>query len=475
MRRARHGSRLSNTAAALITLGIVFAAVYAAFIGVPFTGGYEVKAVFAHANEVQTRSPVRVAGVEVGKVTGVERGPGGTAIVTMELEDEALPLHTDATVKIRPRIFLEGNFFLDLTPGTPSAPELDEGQTIPLAQTSTPVQLDQILAGLQRGTRDNLRTLIHEYRTALDEGGADAFAGAAKPSRDAFAGGAQVAEASRGQEAGELAGFVDAGGRTAAALARNEERLATLVTGLNRTVRGLASRRGALAASVRELEGVLAEARPALAELNELTPPAREFVATVRPGIRELPETLDLANPVVDQVAGLLRPAELPALRGRLDPSLRSLSRLEPDLEELFSLVTPVTECLRRNALPTLKQSVEDPPHTTGEPVYRELLYSLVGLSSATQNFDANGPAVRYHAGLGEQTVTTGRLPGTNELIFGLTETPLLGSRPRFPGRLPPFRPDVQCITQELPNLEAETGPAPPQMPVEQARRLASR
>jgi virulence factor Mce-like protein len=475
MRRVHHGSRLSHTAAGLLTLGIVVAAWYAAFVGIPFVDGHEVKAVFAHANEVQSRSPVRIAGVNVGEVKKVERGPGGTALVTMELDDDALPLHTDATVKIRPRIFLEGNFFLELRPGTPAAPELGEGDTIPLAQTATPVQLDQILSGLQRGTRENLRTLIREYRTALDEGGADAIAGGAKPSREAFAGAAQVAEASRGSEEGDLAGFVDAGGRTMAALARNEGRLAELVTGLNRTARGLAGRRDALARSVRELDGLLEQARPALDELNALAPPAREFVAAVRPGIRELPETLDVANPLVDQAEGILRPNELPALRGQLDPSLRSLASLEPNLEEVLSLVTPVTECLRRNAVPTLKTPVEDPPHSSGEPVYRELLYGLVGLSSATQNFDANGPAVRYHAGAGNQTLTTGRVPGTNELIFGLTETPLLGSRPRFPGQLPPYRPDVQCITQDPPDLEAETGPAPPQMSVEEARRLASR
>ena len=472
MRRS-HRSGLSPTLVAVVTLAAVFAAVYAAFIGVPFTGGHEVKAVFAHANEVQSRSPVRIAGVNVGKVTNVERGPGGTAVVTMELDDQALPLHRDATVKIRPRIFLEGNFFLDLQPGTPSSPDLPDGGTIPLAQTSTPVQLDQILAGLQRGTRENLKVLLDQYRAALDRGGADAIAGGARPSRQAFAGSAQVAEASRGTEDGDLARFIDAGGRTAAAIARNEDRLAELVTGLNRSARGLASRRQALARSVHELDGLLQQARPALAQLDELVPPGREFIQAVRPGVRELPSTLALANPLIDQVAGLLRPGELPALRAQLDPSLRSLASLEPNLEELFRLVTPVTECLRRNALPTLKKSVDDPPLSTGEPIYRELLYSFVGLASANQNFDGNGTAVRYHAGLGGQTITTGRVPGTNELIFGLADQPLLGSRPAFPGELPPFRPDVPCVSQDLPDLAARTGPAPLQIPLSMAREAA--
>ena len=56
--------------------------------------------------------------MNVGKVTSIEREPGSdTAIVTMEIDDKGLPIHKDATAKIRPRIFLEGNFFVDLQPG----------------------------------------------------------------------------------------------------------------------------------------------------------------------------------------------------------------------------------------------------------------------------------------------------------------------------------------------------------------------
>ena len=61
----------------------------------------------------------------------------------MELKDTALPLHKNATAKIRPRIFLEGNFFVDLKPGTPGSPQLDSGDTIAITQTSTPVQLEK--------------------------------------------------------------------------------------------------------------------------------------------------------------------------------------------------------------------------------------------------------------------------------------------------------------------------------------------
>ena len=66
------------------------------------------------------------------------------------------PIHEDAFAEIRPRIFLEGNFFIELDPGSPSAPEMDSGDTIPVSHTSTAVQLDEILTALQSPVRADL-------------------------------------------------------------------------------------------------------------------------------------------------------------------------------------------------------------------------------------------------------------------------------------------------------------------------------
>ena len=96
---------------------------------------------------------------------------------------------------------------------------------------------------------------------------------------------------------------------------------------------------------------------------------------------------------------------------------------------------------------------IEDPPHSTGEPVYRDLLHGLPGQAGVAQNFDGNGPSVRYHAGFGDRTVASD-LPGAGEQIFGLTSEPIIGSRPKFTNQLPPFRPDVPCT---------DAGPAQPE------------
>ena len=119
----------------------------------PFTGrGYELHATFRNATTLKPNSPVRIAGVNVGSVISV-KPEGNMAEATFTVTDEGLPIHKDATVTLRPRLFLEGNFFLDVHPGSPSAPDLSSGATIPVTQTTTAVQIDQILTSLQSDTR----------------------------------------------------------------------------------------------------------------------------------------------------------------------------------------------------------------------------------------------------------------------------------------------------------------------------------
>jgi hypothetical protein len=217
--------------------------------------------------------------------------------------------------------------------------------------------------------------------------------------------------------------------------------------------------------SVAQLDRLAREAPATFAALDRLYPTLRAVAIEARPGLRAAPETLALANPLLVQARALVGPDELPALLRDLDPAVRTLAVLSPQLRTAFAKLEPNTECLRRIAVPTLKSSVVDPPLTTGRPVYRELLDVLVGLASASQNFTGDGPAVRYHAGFGEQMITSGRAPSAGEPLVGLTSEPLLGSRPRFTASPPPLRPDARCVDQQPTDLAAETGPAPQQGP----------
>ena len=243
MRGAKKLKLLSDPKVALLTLAILIPVLYLGFTkSIPFKPAYEVEAVFESSNNLKKSSPVRIAGIEVGRVTKVERvEPGSEAVVvTMEIAKAGRPVHDDARAKIRPRIFLEGNFFVDLEPGTPTAPEIEDGGRIPINQTGIPVQFDQILSSLQSDTREDLKTLLDEYGNALDKGGAKAFNRSIPYWKPAYRDTAIVNDAMLGQAEHDLSGYIKNAGATAAALDRNAAQLKSLITDFNTTAAAFA-------------------------------------------------------------------------------------------------------------------------------------------------------------------------------------------------------------------------------------------
>src|SRR5207248_10043874 len=135
-----------------------------------------------------------------------------------------------------PRIFLEGNFFVDLSPGTPGAPRLHSGQELPLAQTAVPVQLDQILTTLDSSARTELQQVVHTFAQTLDKGGARAFRAMLPNWAPAFLDLAQMQQAVRGEGQHDLSRFVGSAEKVAGTLAKQDDSIRGLVTGLNRTL-----------------------------------------------------------------------------------------------------------------------------------------------------------------------------------------------------------------------------------------------
>src|SRR5436305_14189094 len=110
----RHKPRVSSFAAGIIGALVIGITCYFVFGGsLPFSGTpFQLKAVFTSETELHIPSPVRVAGVEVGQVTSVKRIGDSSSqayVATMSINNNGLPIHSDATAKIRPRIFVEGN------------------------------------------------------------------------------------------------------------------------------------------------------------------------------------------------------------------------------------------------------------------------------------------------------------------------------------------------------------------------------
>jgi ABC-type transporter Mla subunit MlaD len=491
-----HGSkRLPNWAIGLIAIVVIaIASVLAYTKSLPWADPYEVTAVFDSAQNVRVKSPVRIAGVNVGEVTKVEHldttgeelvaqsgedpatlpGPDedsgeAAAVVTMKLNEEALPLHEDARFKLRPRLFLEGNLFVDVKTGSPNAPETDEGHQFPVTQTSNTVQLDQVLTTLQSDVRGDLQTFLDQFGNALIKyEGAEAFNELYRSSAGAGKYTSQVNNAILGERPHDLSGLIRNLDRVLRALGQNEATLQDLVTNFRVFSGSFAAQDQALERAIANLPDVLDAARPAFANLNASFPPLRAFAREALPGVRSTPETIDAALPFVHQLRRLVSKPELRGLVHDLRPAIPKLARLASRTRPFLRQSRALSSCFNEVVIPWSHDTVDPAPGYPFAPqgeVSEETLFGLVGIGGESRSGDANGQTIKVGAGGGTNTVT---LPAAGndfgETAYGVTPFPLLGAMPKISDSAKtPFTPGVNCETQDQPDLGAGLGTAPSQ------------
>jgi phospholipid/cholesterol/gamma-HCH transport system substrate-binding protein len=478
----RHTPRVSNTAAAIAASVVIVIACYLVFGGpIPFTGsGFVLRATFTANTELHIPSPVRIAGVEVGEVTSVKHIPGSPSagVVTMHIDQQGLPIHADATAQIRSRIFLEGNFYVDLHPGSPESPVLDSGATLPAADTSGPVQLDRVLSALNAPARTSLQRLAQGLGSALNGKptaaqdasqapgvrgltGAQGLNQALAYSARAFTASAIVNQALLGERPHDLSGVVSGSAAVLRGLSESPGQLSGLMDSFQRTMTALASRQQALAASIAALPGLLRNANAADTALDGSYARTQAFAREILPGVHQLSPTINAALPWLGQLTALASKPELGGLLSELTPAVQHTASAVHATIHLLARSDQLARCLVHNVIPTGNQVVGDPPVGTGEKVYEELFQSAVGLAGAAQNFDGNGRYLRSTVGGGSTLVQTPVLrPGGP--LFGNAVLAPLGTRPAFASAAPPLRSALACFRNPAPNLNsARTGASP--------------
>ena len=455
---------MGNVTAGLLALAVCAVAIYLGFSkAIPFRQHFEVRAVFKTSNNLTKNSAVRIAGVNVGKVVKVDHTAPGDDSVTavLRINKQGRPIHRDARATIRPRIFLEGNFFVDLQPGSPSEPELGDGDVIPINQTAAPVQLDQVLGALQSDTREDLKLLLREYSSALDKGGADGYRKSLKYWKGAYRDGALVADASLGQAQHDLSEYLRSATGVAQALDRSPEQLKALITDFNTTAAAFAREDANLRLAVRELPRTLRAAQPALGALNAAFPPLRALAADLRPGVRTSEPAIDASTPLVAQLRGLVSRSELRGLTADLRRSIPALNSLTTGTVPLYEQVSEASSCQNEVILPWTRDKVQDPVFPTKDNVYQQSTKYLPGLAGESRSGDANGQWIRVLAAGGTNLVQL--KPG----VFSATADAIGGVNPQVPSTIPPLRYDVPCETQQTPDLRSKPGPPPPQRRVD--------
>jgi len=468
----------------LIVIVLTAVVVYFGFTKhIPFTHGFRLKGVFSSALNVRPKSPVRIAGIDVGQVSSIQR-VGDAGEVTMEINSNGLPIHTDATLKIRPRILLEGNFFVELQPGSPSAPTVSSGYTIPITHTSDPVQLDQVLDALNSDTRANLQTFLIEYGDALTRKPSAAEDAAQDPevrglnaaqalnstyqrSPPALRGSAIVNQALAGTEQHDLSKLVAGIGRVTAALNVHEQQLGELIGHFNTFLGIFASQSKSLSAAVAELPGALRSTTQAFVSLNAAYPAIRTFSHDFVPGIEQLPATITASYPWFEQVQASLAPSELGGIATALERDAPTIAQFTSSQVSFQQQTGQFSQCLSKVFFPAGNAVLQDGANTSGIPSYQEFWNALVALNGAAQGFDGNGSFQRLLLLGGSHPLVTPRASYLKSSVQGepfaaSTSQPPLGTSPRYPSTEPPYKPLVPCASQALPNFNGPlaSGPA---------------
>jgi len=289
----------------------------------------------AQAVEPGQGQTVRVAGVEVGRISGV-KVVRGVAAVDVELEPEYKDLiRQDATALLRPKTALK-DMFLEVSPGTGRV--LGEGGRIAVANTLPDVDPDEIYAALDSDTRPYLKLLVSGAGEGLRGRGTDlreVFRRFEPVHRDL----ARVTRATARRRVA-LKRLIHRYGVLLEELGRRPDDLRRLVSSSHAVFDTLANEDQNIATSVARLPGSLQATERALTEVRSFAPQLRTTLEQLREPVRKLPATNAALTPFLRATTPVLRDEIRPFVRTAgpftddLRLAARDVSKATPDLDK---------------------------------------------------------------------------------------------------------------------------------------------
>ncbi|MDQ6817250.1 MAG: MlaD family protein [Actinomycetota bacterium] len=178
MKRSRPPAFASPVLIGAVTVLAMLVAVFLAYNanqGLPFVPTRTLTVDIANASNLVVGNDVREGGFRIGLVSGMRPValPNGQvgAQLTLQLNQSDGAVPTDSTVSIRPLSVL-GLKYVDLHKGI-SRLDFAEGGTVPLGQTTVPVQLDQIFSTFNPPTRTAVQNSLVGIGDTLAGRGSD--------------------------------------------------------------------------------------------------------------------------------------------------------------------------------------------------------------------------------------------------------------------------------------------------------------
>ncbi|WP_205696486.1 MlaD family protein [Conexibacter sp. SYSU D00693] len=383
-----------------IFLGLLALILYCGFTkSIPLLpdGGTELKAHFDNAVNANTGNQVRVRGVEVGSIKKIERDPSGEgALITMRIDEDGFKVKQDAKAAIYWRTLLGRNMYVELDPGSPSAPDLD-GDTIPLKNTQTQVEFDQLLDSYDEDGRRGVRTFFQQTDQAFGGEDAGAAIGELGPGLTPVP---AAMRALRGTKPGQdLPTLVRTGAKALDALGRREDQLAGLLDGASTTFGVLAARSADLDAILDESPAAMRDTQLTTARLNRTLDVLDPVAEQLRPGVRKLDDASPPARAALAEV-NRLTPTALPSLRD-LRPALADLQGAAEQGTPFLRDLQPTLERLRDQIIPFLDKR----DSTTNLRNVEAIGPFFSVLADSSKQFDGYGHVQRFQAGQGERSL----------------------------------------------------------------------
>jgi virulence factor Mce-like protein len=266
---------------------------------------YELKVSVPEATTLAEQADVRIAGVNVGKLRKKELDKRGNAtLVTLSIDKQYAPIASDAKVIMRQKTLL-GEGYIEIAPGSSSAPPLKDGSTLDRARVEGTVELDEILSIFDRPTKQAFRAWIKDSALITRDGGGQDLNDALGNLSGFATDGADVLGVldDQGQA---LSLFIRNTGQVFGALNERNGQLRSLIRNSHRTFEATASVQDSLAETFAVFPTFLDESRQTVLRLED-------FSRDTQPLVEQL-------QPVADDLA----------------PTIRDVSALAPDLEALF-------------------------------------------------------------------------------------------------------------------------------------------
>ena len=248
--------------------------------------GYRFHVRFPEATQLAQEADVRISGVNVGKVKKKEpERTSGLTTAEIELDEQYAPIPRDTQAILRQKTLL-GETYVELTPGRRAGKMLGDGGTLPTAQVSPTVELDEIFRTFDPRTRRAFSDWMAEQGRAGGDGGQalnDAL-GNLTPFAEDVGDTLKILD----EQSEATRGLVRDTGAVFEALSERRGQLRGLVTNSNRVFRATAERNRELADTFVAFPTFLRETRATTRRLLDLRArhgSARVPAAPVRPPV----------------------------------------------------------------------------------------------------------------------------------------------------------------------------------------------